>query len=202
MSEERDRILGNLVRAVHVLEDSEEFASLVPEVRVNIVYALEGASESEDVGAIDGRISTCRGSVKVAGYPRFGASDHMARLVIEVRKYDERYRAGINFAWTREISSFLEKYASDRKWKFGKIDRRKEPEEVAQIDGQSMPWKIRQLLEEGEGTIPKLFYESEGWGKEPLFVLLGVDALQVALEAAEIARALLRENRGFPSPLY
>ena len=48
----------------------------------------------------------------------------------------------------------------------------------------------------GEVVIPKLFYESEGWGKEPLFVLLGEDALQVALEAAEIAKALSRESSG------
>jgi hydroxymethylpyrimidine/phosphomethylpyrimidine kinase len=193
MSEERDKILGNLVRAVHVLEGAEELASLMPEVRINIVYALEDASEPEDVGAIDGRISTFRGNPKAVGYPRFGASDHMARLLIEVRKYDKRYRAGINFAWTSRISLFLEKYAREKGWKFGKIDRTKEPEEVAQIDGRSMPWKIRQLTGNDEAIIPKLFYESEGWGKEPLFVLLGEDAVQVAREAVEMARALSQE---------
>ena len=126
------------------------------QVRINIVYALADASGPEDVGAIDGRISACRRNIRAAGYPRFGASDHMARLLIEVRKYDKRYRAGINFAWTRRISSFLEEYALEKGWKFGKIDRTKEPEEVAQVDGRSMPWKIRRLMGNGETEIQRL----------------------------------------------
>lgn len=83
MSIEKDRILGNLVRAVHILEASGAFALLMPEVRVNIVYAIENASKIEDVVAIDGRITLIKGRVKASGYSRFSASDHMARLIIE-----------------------------------------------------------------------------------------------------------------------
>ena len=50
-----------------------------------------------------------------------------------------------------------------------------------------MPWKIKQL-ETNYGGIPKLFYEGEGWGKEPLFVAIGSDAVEVAGIAIEIAR--------------
>ena len=50
-----------------------------------------------------------------------------------------------------------------------------------------MPWKIKQLVE-SSGGVPGLFYEGEGWGKEPLFVTLGQDAIKVANIAIEIAR--------------
>lgn len=192
MSAEKDKVLGNLVRAVHILEASNAFALLVPEVRVNIVYALENASKIEDVAAIDGRITLVKGKVKAVGYPRFGASDHMARLIIEVMKYDRSYRAGINFAWSPELSNFLKSYVLDKGWEFAWIDRTKEPEEVMKVDGKSIPWKVRELLRAGHGKIPKIFYESSGWGKEPLFVLLGKDAVQVALEVVEISEAWMR----------
>jgi len=192
MSAEKDMVLGNLVRAVHILESSDAFASLMPEVRVNIVYALENASKIEDVAAIDGRITLVKGKVKAVGYPRFGASDHMARLIIEVMKYDRSYRAGINFAWSPELSHFLKGYALEKGWKFALIDRTKEPEEVMKVDGKSMPWKVRELLKAGHGKIPKLFYESSGWGKEPLFVLLGENAVQVAIEVVEISEVWMK----------
>lgn len=192
MSAEKDMVLGNLVRAVHILESSDAFASLMPEVRVNIVYALENASKIEDVAAIDGRITLVKGKVKAVGYPRFGASDHMARLIIEVMKYDRSYRAGINFAWSPKLSHFLKGYALEKGWKFALIDRTKEPEEVMKVDGKSMPWKVRELLKAGHGKIPKLFYESSGWGKEPLFVLLGENAVQVAIEVVEISEVWMK----------
>jgi hydroxymethylpyrimidine/phosphomethylpyrimidine kinase len=189
MSIEKDEVLGNLVRAVHILEASEAFASLIPEVRVNIVYALSNASKIEDVAAIDGRITLVKGKVRAVGYPRFGASDHMARLIIEVMKYDRSYRAGINFAWSPELSDFLKSYALEKGWSFAWIDRTKEPEEVMKVDGKSMPWKVQELLKAGRGKIPKIFYESAGWGKEPLFVLLGENAVKVALEVIDISEA-------------
>lgn len=194
IEQEKDTILGNLVRAVHILESSEHFGLLIPEVRVNIVYSMENASRPADVAGIDGRITLVNGRVRAAGYPRFGASDHMARLIIEVRKYDRRYRAGINFAWTSEISNFLEEYCEKKGWDYAGIDRKMEPEEFSLIEGRSMPWKVKALVEKC-GKVPRVFYEGPGLGKEPLTVLLGKDAVEVATEAAEIAKQYALRRR-------
>ncbi len=188
IEQEKDIILGNLVRAVHILESSEYFGLLIPEVRVNIVYSMENASCPDEVAGIDGRITLVNGKVKAAGYPRVGASDHMARLIIEVRKYDRSYRAGINFAWTPELSTFLEEYCKGRGWDYAGIDRRMEPEEFSSVERRSMPWKIKTLVEICGGKVPKVFYEGPGLGKEPLTVLLGKDAVEVATEVAEISK--------------
>jgi predicted fused transcriptional regulator/phosphomethylpyrimidine kinase len=44
-------------------------------------------------------------------------------------------------------------------------------------------------------VVPRLFYEGEGWGKEPLFVALGKNAIEVVDIAIEIARRY-KENLG------
>jgi thiamine-phosphate diphosphorylase len=186
-TKQAERVLGNLVSAVEMLQSCPEFSYLVPEVRVNLVYALPEAKTPSEVAAIDGRITVVRGLPHAAGMPRWGASDHMARLLIEVRKYDPAINAGINFKCDVVVTKVVQEYCSERDILFGGIDRSKEPAAVAERDGASMPWKVKQLFTR-YGSIPRLFYEGEGWGKEPLFVALGNDAVEVASTAIEIAR--------------
>jgi len=180
-------ILGNLVRAVQKLHDCPEFSLLVPEVRVNLTYALPEAKTPDDVAAVDGRITVVGGLPHATGLPRWGASDHMARLLIEVRQYDPKVNAGINFRCDAEVIEVVQKYCTEKGFLSGWIDRSAEPAEVAGPDRSSMPWKVKQLVTK-YGAVPRLFYEGEGWGKEPLFVALGRDAIEVAGIAMEIAR--------------
>jgi len=159
----------------------------MPEVRVNLVYALPGAVSGKQVAAVDGRITVVRGYPFASGSPAWGASDHMARLIIEARKYNPGVNAGINFKCNSEIIILVKKYAMENNLVFGWIDRTREPADVSARDGSSMPWKIKQLVDQA-GRLPDIFYEGDGWGKEPLFVLLGIDAVSVVKKATDIAR--------------
>ncbi len=181
------QILGNLTTAIGMLEGCAEFSALVPEVRVNLVYALPGAKSPGEVAAIDGRLTVVNGVPHASGMPRWGASDHMARLILEVRQYDSSINAGINFKCDAGIIEVVKEYCAERDIPFGWIDRTREPDEVAGRDGVSMPWKIHYLFTT-YGRIPRLFYEGPGWGKEPLFVALGGDAIEVVATSIEIAR--------------
>ena len=188
MSTNQDEvILGNLAHAVNMLQESAEFALLMPEVRVNLVYALPDAKTAKDVAAIDGRITVVRGFPYASGLPTWGGSDHMARLIIEVRKYDPGINAGINFKYDADVIEAMKGYCSEKGLIFGWIDRTNEPAEVAEKDRSSMPWKIKQLVA-SSGGVPKLFYEGDGWGKEPLSVALGDTAVEVASIAIDIAQ--------------
>ena len=51
-SEQAEIVLGNLVSAVEMLENCPEFSSLVPEVRVNLAYALPGAKAPDEVAGV------------------------------------------------------------------------------------------------------------------------------------------------------
>jgi predicted fused transcriptional regulator/phosphomethylpyrimidine kinase len=188
-----ERIVGNLCLAVERLQRCREFSLLMPEVRVNIVYALPGAKKSTEVAAIDGRITVVNGYPLACGLPKWGGSDHMARLIMEARKYNPDISAGINFKCNESIIAVVKKYAREKKLVFGWIDRTREPDTVSKADGKSMPWKVKQLVERG-GRVPDLFYEGDGWGKEPLFVALGNDAVSVIKMAMEIARIYARSK--------
>ncbi len=152
-----EEILGNLVMAVNMLEKCPEFAALIPEVRVNLVYAAPGAKTRQDVAAIEGRITAVNGLPHASGLPAFGASDHMARLIIETRKYNPNINAGINFKCDQAIIDVVRQYCAERGLLFGWIDRTKEPKEVIERDGTSMPWKIGELVR-SSGGMPSLFY--------------------------------------------
>jgi len=186
ITKESQLVMGNLVAAVEMLEKCAEFPLLMPEVRVNLVHALPGAKSANEVAAIEGRITVVNGLPHASGLPKWGVSDHMARLVLEVRKYDQTVNAGINFKCDAEIIEVAKEYSREKNILFGFIDRTKEPPEVAEIDRMSMPWKVKQLVT--PRGMPHLFYEGDGWGKEPLFMAVGKDAVEVARIAIEIAR--------------
>ncbi len=198
MMDDKDMVLGNLTRAVNNLRDCPEFAALVPEVRVNLVFALPDADGPRDVAAIEGRITAVRGIPHASGMAEFGASDHMARLILQVRDSQPDIGAGINFKCDAEIIELVKAYCAERGYTFGAIDRTAEPAEVGRVDGSSMPWKIAQLIDR-YGAVPRLFYEGDGWGKEPLFVAIGRDAVEVAEIAIDVARRYANSHSVRPS---
>jgi len=178
-----------LADAVALLEGCREFSALVPEVRVNIVYAPEGAGHPDQVLGVDGRITVVAGMPKASGPIRAGVSDHMARLVVETSRHDSSIRAGLNFRWNEAISQHVQGYCAAKGLGFGSIDRAVEPRELIGKDKGSIPWKVKHLVT-ACGSVPPVFYESRGWGKEPLFFLVGSDPAGVAIRAIEIAKGL------------
>lgn len=187
-------VLGNLVMAVNMLQSCPEFASLIPEVRTNVAYALPGASTPKEVAAIEGRITVVRSLPQASGMPDWGASDHLARRILEARKYDAEINAAINFKCEDTVIEVVKEYCSEHGLLFGWLDRSQEPEDVRKQDGASMPWKVKQLFTK-YGAMPRLFYEEADWGKEPLFLALGKDAVEVASTALELARRYSRRRQ-------
>jgi len=177
---EAGAVLGNLVEALNMLETCREFSCIVPEVRVNLAYALPEAQTSQDVAAVDGRITVVRGFPHASGMPTWGVSDHLARRILEVRKYAAEINAAINFKCNQQIIEVVQQYCSERGLLFGWLDRSQEPDGVTEYDGASMPWKVLQLFNKYK-AMPRVFYEGPGWGK---------DAVEVATISIEIARRM------------
>ncbi len=195
MAREDDvELYGRFWIALKKLESCEAFASLVPEVRSNLVYVKKDAASPADVLAVDGRITVVAGLPRAAGDPVLGSSSHMARLVLELRKTDPAVRAGIAFANDPGFSQWLEGYCGQKGWVFSVMDRTDEPADVAATEGASMPWKVAKAIEAAGGRLPKVFYENAAPGKEPVSVLVGPDPIAVVDDVCDIARKYLGKN--------
>ena len=181
-----EAILGNLVAALHILEGCADFSALIPEVRTNIAFALPNAQTPGEVAAFPGRITVYRGHPHAVAAPDWGASDHLARRIIESRKYDKDVNAIINFGFEEKMLTTVQEYCQRGGMFLGCLDRSKEPTEIAKYDKASMVWKVEQLFNK-HGAIPRIYWEGPGWGKEPLFFVQGKDAVEVVSIAVEIA---------------
>lgn len=181
--------LAELNKAVKDLEKIKKASELMPEVRMNFAYAKNNSKKIEDVAAIDGRITVVNGKLKTAGKVKFGASDHLARLLIEIAKYNKTIRSAVNFKFSKEIISAVQRFCNKNNLIVGKIDRKKEPMRTQIKDGKSIQWKVKYLYKTNHNHIPIIFYENEGWGKEPLFVVVGETPSQVL----KIVKGIIRE---------
>ena len=181
------KILKNVKEAIKILEDNSEVSSLVPEVRMNLVMALPYAETLDDVVGVDGRITIVNGRAKAAACPEFGVSRHLAKYVLTAMKYDSSIRAAINIRYSLDILNICKKLGLSVSF----YDRRKEPEEIKKIEGMSVPWGVEQAIR-NIGKVPNVIYHEGDWGKEPMIVLLGENAINVAKLAIKIAKNLAK----------
>jgi hydroxymethylpyrimidine/phosphomethylpyrimidine kinase len=174
--------LLNLEEAKSLLERHPEVAVLVPEVGMNVAMAARYAESVSDVAAIDGRIVRTAEGVRAAGNPKFGCSRHLAKYLVEIVKHDEDKRAAINLKFSEETLKILEK----RGLIISFYDRTKEPEEIKKVEGMTIPWGVKEAVK-NVGKAPDVIYHRGDFGKEPMIVVFGKDALSLAKLAIEIA---------------
>ena len=92
---------------VRILERSDTFASVMPEVSVNLAYVPEGGDTLEEVVAVPGRIVRVLGSPRAVLAPELGASKHMARVLLFAASKVPRYRSVVNLKFDRRIEKSL-----------------------------------------------------------------------------------------------
>lgn len=182
-------MIGRMMIALEEIETCREFVPLIPEVRANVAYARPYAKTPDDVMAVDGRITIISDMPRAAGRIRFGASNHMARLIITLMQTDPSVRAGIDFANPPGFSDWLSDYCRKNRWTLALIDRRDEPGEIRNIEGSSMQWKAQEAVQSAGGRVPKIICDAGGPGKEPVSTLVGKEPIDVARDVCGIARA-------------
>lgn len=175
----------NVQKGLLILENSEHMAELVPEVRSNLVMAQENAETADEVLGVPGRITTVNGRVRAFMKPDWGASSHMARLVLEVMKHDPDKRSAINLRYIPDVIEICEKLGL----KVSYYNRLEEPDEIREQEGKTVSWGVEQAIKRING-VPDVIYHTGDWGKEPIITLIGKDAVEVAEMAVCIAKLL------------
>jgi hydroxymethylpyrimidine kinase/phosphomethylpyrimidine kinase len=170
---ERYRVVQELKRAVEVLK-GEEIGRLIPEVSSNLGYALPFAEGVEDVAAFPGRIVRFRDSVTTYSDPEFGASRHVANIILTVMKFDPEYCSAMNIRYSRETLAQLGR----KGFLAGRFDRRLEPKKLKKQEGSSLEWGVGEVLRKMK-RVPDFVYDEGDVGKEPMIRVLGRNPMEV-----------------------
>ena len=180
-------VLVSIEEAKELLEATPAVAMLVPQVGMNIAMATPHAESIADVAAIDGRIAKVLKGVKAVGSPRFGCSSHLARYILGVTKHDSNKRATVNLKFSEEVLEVLER----RGLKVSYYDRREEPEDIKRTEGMTIPWGVEQAIKRA-GKVPDVIYHKGDVGKEPMIVILGEEASELARLVTQVATEIVK----------
>jgi len=151
-------------------------ATLLPEVGTNMGYAVLGALEPDEVAAFDGRIVRCGTRAKRIGCARFGASKHVARIVLAMSSRDPDARCALNIKYSEDNLTLCRK----AKLSVTSFDRAKEPKGVS-----SMTWGVLDAIDR-RGSVPDIIFDRGGVGKEPMIRLLGRSPREVLFKLERI----------------
>ncbi|MEW6329816.1 MAG: thiamine-phosphate synthase family protein, partial [Candidatus Micrarchaeota archaeon] len=185
---ERGTVVENVKRALSLVESCEGFAKLIPEIGSNIGYALRDAKSEKEVVGVVGRIRAARGRARSLGEVDFGASSHVARMIVEMMKFDERRRAAVNIAYSPEILRACEKMGL----RVARVERMREPSGISGREGKSLGWATNEAVRGARARgIPDAIYYTANVGKEPSVVIFGEDAVGVARKAVRIAKLFI-----------
>ena len=161
-------VLVALEEAVKELE-SRLNRDWVPEVGMNFAYALPHARYYEDVCAIKGRIIGLGDEARHVGCLGFGASRHVARIVLAAMHHDPEMRSALNLRYSADNLSKLMAVGLD----VASFDRKKEPAGV-----RTMEWGTETAIKKA-GKVPDVIFDKGGVGKEPMIRILGRDPFDV-----------------------
>ncbi|MDN7012671.1 phosphomethylpyrimidine kinase [Methanoculleus sp. FWC-SCC3] len=178
MMQERGKVIDRVEEAVALLVERMD-ARLIPEVGMNIVYALPDARSKEDVAGVLGRIVRLGEAVHPVGEIAFGASDHVARIVITAMRFDPRIRSAANIRFSEAILPELDNLL----FEVCSFDRENEP-----VGVQTMDWGVASCCKEG---VPDVIYDRGAVGKEPMIRVLGEDPVTVAQNILKLSNRII-----------
>ena len=170
---ERYRVIQELKEALETLKQ-KSMGHLIPEVSSNLGYALPGAEGVEDVAAFPGRIVRLKDTVASLSDPEFGASRHIAKIILTVMNFDPGYSSAMNIRYSKENMAQLR----GKGFLIGHFDRKLEPRQVKEKEGSSLEWGVQTVIRR-QKKVPDFIYDEGDVGKEPMIRVLGRNPKEV-----------------------
>ena len=154
--------------------------TFIPEVGLNIGYALPNAKNHKDICAIDGRIVRTSVGPHRCGPLQFGASKHIASIILAAMRIHPTTRSAMNIKYRPDILDLCKK----TDYIISSFDRSDEPPQAS-----SMDWGTTNAIEKSD-IFPDIIYDEGGMGKEPMIRILGTDPTDVATKVKKIMKEL------------
>ncbi|MCG2757953.1 MAG: bifunctional hydroxymethylpyrimidine kinase/phosphomethylpyrimidine kinase [Desulfobacteraceae bacterium] len=186
---ERYKCIQMLKAALQKL-NAEKCGNIIPEVQSNLGYALPYANKVEDIAAIPGRIIKIGENTRTLCDPVFGASRHIASIILSTMKYNADYRCAMNIKFSEDIINICMSLGFD----VDNFDRSDEPDDTKSKEGYSLKWGIDSVLSKRD-SIPDIIFDRGDLGKEPMIRVIGKKPADVVDKVISISRAKSVERR-------
>lgn len=157
-------------------------SQFIPEVGMNVVYALPNAKTQKDVCAIEGRITRCKEYAALCGTLDFGASKHLASIVLAAMSFDTTMRTALNIRYTQKTIQLC----TNLGFTLGSFDRKDEPSDAP----STMEWGTKHAITTC-GFVPDMIYDTGANGKEPMIRVIGKNPHDVLLKIKTVIKASL-----------
>ncbi|WP_291766493.1 thiamine-phosphate synthase family protein [Caldivirga sp. UBA161] len=171
----RDAVIMNVEEAIKILEANPEVSLLVPGVLMNIAEAIPNPRDSSDVAAVPGRIDKVNGRVKAWNPPTYGASGHLAMILIGISRNDPSTRAVASVRWGSDVEEAIKALG----WSMVKTSGSMKPSEEEVIS---------RVVSAYVASKPKVVADTGGYGVEPITYVFGSNAVEVALSIVSLAK--------------
>jgi predicted fused transcriptional regulator/phosphomethylpyrimidine kinase/predicted transcriptional regulator len=158
-----ERVLASVRSGLRTLERADGVAGLVPAVGSNLVECTPDAGDIGDVAGVPGRLFDVKGRLAVPAEPEFGASEHVASVLLAARAAGGDARAAMNVRYGDDVVTSL----------------READHTTATFNAEydDLEAAVDRALAETPGA--DVLYHTGGYGIEPIVYVLGADAESV-----------------------
>jgi len=166
-------VIKNLNYSLYLLNKQQnEFKYFIPEVGSNIAESILLPNNFKEVASLTGRIIRNKlGNIYIVGNIEFGASEHIAKIILAANKFNPKIRSCININYIGD--EFIKLLEKNNNLTIGSFRRQDEPENVS-----SMEWGTTHCCEK-LGFVPDIIYDKGDVGKEPMIRVLGENSIDV-----------------------
>ena len=177
---ERAIVMGDILEALRIIEQSESFVAIVPQVRANFVACNDLAETYKDVAGVPGRITIVDGRARALISPQFGASQHTAELLLHAKSIWTRVRACLCVSGREDVVRVATKSGF-------KVLSMKVPESSSSKIVKSL--KTTSQLPGPRTSYPAIHIPG-GFGVEPILYLFGPSAKELGERSIRLSDAV------------
>lgn len=175
--EERRRLVATLLGVLNRLQETH-LAALTPAVGINLAGALPHARARSDVAAFPGRLAWVQGTLRAHAPPEFGASNHLASVLIHAQRDAPGVRLVMNLAGTGDV-----------------LDAARKSGETL-VQGHPKKRDEAGVVRFTAPSVEFALVDPGGFGIEPALYLVDRDAGKVARRLERLAAAAVKTKPG------
>lgn len=169
--------LQELKESFHKLISMKRIGRIIPEVGTNFGLSIHYPKNSRDIAAIEGRMTKINDDNVRYGCISFGASDHVARMILTANRYDRHIRSAINIKFSEDILDICKKI----KFSIEEFDRNDEPDGIS-----TMEWGVMEGIKKNDNNVPDIIFDRGSIGKEPMIRIFGESAYTIVEKIKKI----------------